>query len=306
MINDLEVVLKENTRCLLYADDLKLVLGVKQMADCEAMQRDINEVLQWSVANKLHFNVSKCCVMSYTRSPNPLIAQYVLGSEVIARVTTVKDLGVTFDASLTFHDHIKGLAANCYKRLGFVIRNVRDFNDPRAIKLLYTALVRSKLEAASIVWNPAEITYALLVEKVQKTFLRFLYKKLYTYYPFLYPTKYLLGSLGFNSLAVRRNYNLLVTACGVLRGETDCPELVGRTVRLAIPFVPKNLLRPRSHKLLAVPITRTVAHKNSPAVRALRLLNSLLSWAPDCDMFASRWTAVYQMCLRYCEVMDER
>jgi hypothetical protein len=99
----------------------------------------------------------------------PIIARYMLRSKVITRVTTFRDLGVLFDMSLTFHDHIKRLATDCYKRLGFVIRNACDFNDPRAITLLYTALVRSKLEVASIVWNPSESSYALLLEKVQLT-----------------------------------------------------------------------------------------------------------------------------------------
>lgn len=304
MVNDLPSVAR-SAKCLLYADDLKLIYGIEQPTDCESLQDDVDRIFQWSVENKLLFNPAKCCVTTFSRSKLPIHARYMLGTEPVTRVDSVKDLGVTFDTQLTFHEHIKALAVNCYKRLGFVIRNARDFTDQAVIKLVYSALVRSKLEAASIIWNPYEVTYTLLLEKVQKAFLRFLYKKSYGYYPFLYPTKFLLGVLGLNSLEVRRNHTLLTTACSVLRGNSDCPELVAGLVSLFVPPIPKYTFRPRRHDLLAVPSARTVSHRNSPLIRALRYLNALLAAAPDCDVFADGWLSVRIECLKYCERMED-
>ncbi|KAF9817873.1 hypothetical protein SFRURICE_003279, partial [Spodoptera frugiperda] len=51
----------------------------------------------------------------------------------------------------------------------------------------------------------------------------------------------------------------------------------------------KHQLRPRKHPLLAVPAARTVAHANSPLVRALTMINALLPSAPEFDLFAARW-----------------
>lgn len=305
MVNDLELVLK-SARCLLYADDLKLVYGVERRADYESLQDDVNAVFRWSVENKLLFNPDKCFVCTFSRARAPLHVQYMLGSQPINRVFSVKDLGVVFDPRLTFHGHIETLAASCFRRLGFVIRNVRDFCNTDAIRIVYNALVRSKLETSSLVWNPHEAKYTSLLEKVQKAFLRFLYKKIYGYYPYLYPTKYLLGTLGYNSLEVRRNYSLLVSVCQVLRGEADCLELVAQTVKLAVPDVPRITRRARRRDLLAVPAARTVSHRNSPIHSALTILNKLLASAPECDIFAWGRTAVYGECLRYCERMDDR
>lgn len=305
MINDLKSVLQA-AQCLLYADDLKLVYRVEREADCGALQRDIDSVFRWSEENKLYFNLAKCCVCTFSRSRAAICAQYALGNEPINRVFSVKDLGVVFDARLTFHEHISSLAMSCFRRLGFVIRNVRHFCDPVAIKMVYNALVRSKLETSSIVWNPYESTYVLLLEKVQKVFLRFLYKKVFGFYPYLYPTKYLLGSLGYNSLEVRRNYQLVVMACRALRGDLDCPEIVERLVRLFVPDIPRIALRPRRRDLLAVPSARTVSCRNSPLLRALAQLNALLASTPECDLFAWRWAAVRCECLRFCEAMDDR
>lgn len=305
MVNDLELVVR-SVECLLYADDLKLVYGVEHAADCISLQDDIDSVWRWSVDNKLSFNAAKCGVCSFSRACFPLHNQYVLGDEPINRLFSVKDLGVLFDTRLTFHDHIKALAATSFRSLGFVFRNTRDFQDPVAIKVLFNALVRSKLEASAIVWNPYESTYILLLEKVQKAFLRMLYKKLHGYYPYLYPTKFLLGALGFNSLEVRRNLGLLLFVCRVLRGDADCPKLVEQLVRLSVPDVPRITLRPRLRPLLCVPAARTAARRHSPLPRALALLNSLLVSAPECDLLAGRWAAVTRQVLIFCEKMDDR
>ncbi|KAF9412585.1 hypothetical protein HW555_008948 [Spodoptera exigua] len=89
-----------------------------------------------------------------------------------------------------------------------------------------------------------------------------------------------------------------------LRGQSDYPELVAQVVRLFVPTVLKHQLRPRRHPLLAVPVTRTVAHANSPLVRALTMINALLASAPECDLFAARWKDLCRECVRFCEKMD--
>jgi hypothetical protein len=71
-------------------------------------------------------------------------------------------------------------------------------------KSLFFSLVRSSLETSVCVWSPHEAKYKLMLEKVQKAFLRYFYRHVYGYYPFLYPTNFLLGTLGINSLEVRR------------------------------------------------------------------------------------------------------
>ncbi|KAF9797196.1 hypothetical protein SFRURICE_006178 [Spodoptera frugiperda] len=83
----------------------------------------------------------------------------------ITKSTNMKDLGVTFDQKLTFHDHIATVAKQSFQRLGFVLRNCRDFRTAHAIKVIFNALVRSKLETSSCVWNPHETSYALVLEK---------------------------------------------------------------------------------------------------------------------------------------------
>ncbi|CAG9136725.1 unnamed protein product [Plutella xylostella] len=52
-------------------------------------------------------------------------------------------------------------------------------------------ILRPILENAAVAWSPHQDKYILAMEQVQKRFLRSLYKKKYTYYPFMYPTRFL-------------------------------------------------------------------------------------------------------------------
>lgn len=298
MVNDLPDVLG-GSQCLLYADDLKLFREVNSVSDCAALQRDVDEVCQWGDRNGMEFNTAKCFAMTFTRMRQPIICDYTVNGNLITRVTNMKDLGVTFDRELTFHDHIVALAKESFRRLGFILRNSKDFQNFHVIRLMFASLIRSKLESAMCVWNPHESKYILMLEKVQKAFLRYLYKRINGYYPYMYPTKFLLGCLGYNSLEVRRERHQMVVMCKILRGKIDAPDLHGDLLRL---FTPDKYTRSRRHSLLAVPPCRTVARSQSPIPRSLSALNALLDANPDFDLFADSWTKILCESLRWCEI----
>ncbi|XP_026742370.1 uncharacterized protein LOC113504314 [Trichoplusia ni] len=298
MINDLPQVLV-HARCLLYADDLKLYLEIKSERDSFALQQDIDAIYKWSVDNEMEFNPSKCFAMTFGRMRHPFNFEYHLNNTAITKSTAMKDLGVTFDRKLTFHDHMVSVAKQSYQRLGFVLRNCRDFRTDHTKKIVFNALVRSKLETSSCAWNPHESTYALLLEKVQKAFLRHLYKQEYGYYPYLYPTKFLLGCLGYNSLNVRRARDQLAIACKTVRGTIDAPDLLKELARF---YVPDKYCRGKKHRLFAVPACRTVARAKSPIPRTLAVLNNLLDLNPTADLFADVWPKILSVCLKYCEI----
>lgn len=300
MINDLVRNVKF-AKCLLYADDLKLALEIKSQTGCYDLQNDIDSIYQWSKQNKMFFNPKKCYVMTFDRKKRPIQFPYVIDKDVISRVNTIKDLGVTFDRSLKFNDHVAITAKESYRRLGFVLRNANDFRDPHVIRLLYNTLVRSKLEASVCVWNPYHDSYTTMLEKVQKAFLRNLYRKLYGYYPYLYPTAFLQGQLGFNSLKTRRAFDQFKTCAKILRNDIDSIDLHDRLLNF---FVPDNYIRHRAshrHKLFYTDRCRTVARKNNPICRAMIGFNAFLDLNRDCDIFCDKWPAILQILLTFCE-----
>lgn len=129
----------------------------------------------------LRFNASKYSVVSYSHTLAPWVWLNCLRMPQ-RRLYEVTDLNVRFDPRLTLCGLM--LAEKLFRKLGFVLRNAKDFRCASSICFLYTSLVRSWLESSSIIWHPHEAKYNLVIEWVQKTFLRYLYMR--RYFPFCF------------------------------------------------------------------------------------------------------------------------
>lgn len=272
--------------CLLFADDLKLFLGIKDHSDSSKFQADIDNVYQWSIRNKLFFNNKKCSIVSFTRAKKPLVEHYHLGGTVLPRSNTIKDLGVHLSADLSFRTHVQTICAQAFRMLGFVMRQGKPLDSIPALKALYNAFVRSKLEGNALIWNPHDKVYIESVEKLQRKFLRWLYFKRYGYYvgyPFLYPSLFVNGMLGYDTLELRRAVSLITFVWRIISGRRSLPSVLER-----MSFkVPNNYLSARGHNLFHISGSRTEAGRLAPVPRALIMLNKLLSMNPDLDLFNS-------------------
>lgn len=83
--------------------------------------------------------------------------------------------------------------------------------------------------------STVKVTFHILSSKnfwniVASKLLRFLYRKQYVYYPYIYPTPFLLGMLGYNLVELRRNFSLILFM-----------SVVAGTVRAYL--VPNNCVR---------------------------------------------------------------
>ncbi|XP_072934942.1 uncharacterized protein [Epargyreus clarus] len=274
MINDLPEVVHEST-CLLFADDLKLVREIGDVTDSAGLQSDIDRVVEWSHENKLHFNVAKCSVLSFSRSRGPYHHSYYIEGEPLQRVTEVNDLGVRFSADLNFRDHITEVCKRAYRNLGFILRQSGTFTNISAIRALYEALVKSRMECNSVVWSPSEMKHINTIERIQKKFSRHLFLKLYGVYPgypLMYPTLFVLGMVGYTKLEVRRAIFLAQYLFKVLRGKLDNPAVLQQ---LSLYAPDKCVERRRRPQLLALPHACTNLLRHAPLTRALRTLNKI-------------------------------
>ena len=109
--------------------------------------------------------------MSFFRKKTVILHQYHIGNHQLERVMTFKDLGVVLDHQLNFRDHINLIVAKSNCLLGFIRRVTKDFRNPHSIKTLYCSIVRSNLEYASIIWDPAYNIYIDRIERIQKQFI---------------------------------------------------------------------------------------------------------------------------------------
>lgn len=278
------------SKCLLFADDLKLSLGVDDPSDCEALQRDIDAVMDWSKLNRLPFNNNKCKIITFTRKRSPLNEDYELSDAPLERVSEIRDLGLLLDSKLDFHNHVTTVCKKASKMLGFVIRTSSQFDGLGVALVLYNAFVRSKLEYGAIVWNPHEEKYTLMIEKIQRKFARWLYKKKYGYYPYLYPSLYVSGMVGLDTLKLRRAMQLITYYLAIIRNRIESSTILGRVGLLApgrLGWDMEGTVAPRRRpRLLWRPPARTRCGAHAPTTRAIRLIGDMLADDYETDLFA--------------------
>lgn len=145
---------------------------------------------------------------------------YFLDSIVILRVSVVRDLGVYFDSHLSFSHHVCQMVGSTIRLLGMISRLTREFLNPICIIRLFSSLIRSRLEFASVVWNSITMTYALQIENVQKRFIRIVYDR-YFQRRCYYDYAYILGNLGLQKLSSRRTARDLLLMHKIIHGQID-------------------------------------------------------------------------------------
>ena len=107
-INDLPDAVE--SKCLMFADDVKLYCKIGRHEDCEFLQRQLNVLCNWSRMWGMSLNPSKCKVLTLSLRRAPLVGTYRLGGETLERVSEMRDLGVIVDKKLTSVsqvDHIR-------------------------------------------------------------------------------------------------------------------------------------------------------------------------------------------------------
>lgn len=194
------------------------------------------------------------------------------------KVSFVRDLGVTLDASLHLDIHVDNIVNKAYQMYGFVMRSTRDFVRPSTFLILYKTLVRSQLEYAVPIWNPFYNKYGTRIEMVQKKFLRSMnYKCFQSKVPYVQ----LLKRYGVQDLGVRRLFLDVMTLHGICNNQLDCMDLINK---LCLK-VPRSVIRRgvRVPQLFHTDICRTNAGERAPL---RRLVDTYNTYFMELDIFS--------------------
>ena len=135
------------------------------MDDINIIQQDIDNLLAWSIKWQLPLNLTKCKGIHFGKK-NPE-HHYTIGGQSLLIDTEEKDVGVIFDPSLEFRQHISKIVSKANQRVGLIKRSFTRLNID-SFKILYKSLVRPILEYCSVVWFPLRKSDALEIEKVQR------------------------------------------------------------------------------------------------------------------------------------------
>ena len=120
-INDLN----NAVNCLprLFADDTCLIIDSPNLASLETeMNKDLANVYNWSIANKLSLNPSKSNHLIISTKQNILSPHVTLivNNLPILSCDKAKYLGVFIDSRLNFHSHIKSVENKVARSMGIL------------------------------------------------------------------------------------------------------------------------------------------------------------------------------------------
>ena len=171
---------------------------------------------EWSDRWQLKFNVSKCGIIHYGRQQVDFT--YSMSEEGKRRnlkvMTEEKDLGVKFDASLSFSKHVSMIANKANQIVG-IIRRTFTFMDEIMLKTLYKSLVRPNLEYANCIWSPMYNKDEEIIEKVQRRAT----KLVRNLHDLTYEER--LQKLNLPTLAYRRKRGDLIQVYKIMHGLND-------------------------------------------------------------------------------------
>ena len=173
-VNDVSQVIK-HSNILLFADDIKLFLEISTSQDCLKLQTDLNNLIDWCKTNLFLLNFDKCFLITFSKRDEFISHIYMLNNPTpCIRVTTIKDLGIIFDAKLTFQEQITHVVSRANQIWGFIVRNTKDFRNPYTTKYLFLSLVKSVIMYGSTIWKPNLKINIARLERVQHKALRHL------------------------------------------------------------------------------------------------------------------------------------
>ena len=181
-INDLPACLSQGTNIALYADDTKIWRPIYSDSDHDILQKDIDNLNDWAVKNKMKFHPQKCKVVSLCNRDSPLNIrstfgiftfpftsfQYTIGGDPLEYADSEKDLGVLINPSFDFNDQIDALISKANQQLGLLRRTCHFVQDIKRRRALYLTLVRSQFEHCSPIWRPLGKTNLEKFDSFQK------------------------------------------------------------------------------------------------------------------------------------------
>lgn len=259
----------------MFADDTKVYRGVSQASDIQALQSDLDTLLQWADRWQLPFNRAKCSSLHLGRLNASHV--YRMGDTQLTQVLVEKDLGIQLDHQLKFREQ----AAAAIARASHILATIRrSFSviDETTLPLLFRTMVRPHLEYANAIWGPFNRNDQKRIERVQRRATKLVASVRQL------PYEERLRALNMPSLYHRRRRGDMITVYQVLRG--------GVHVDPSQFFSTATTTHTRGHRWkITKPRAVSRVRRNTFSVRVVNDWNALPSTvvdAPSVNAFKAR------------------
>ena len=158
-VSDLDQCLTPETRLSSFLDDITLYSVIRTQDNINdmtaALQSSLKRLEEWGERWRIRFEPSKSQQLLMTaKATHPAVPDIKFGGIAVREADTIKLLGVTFEAELSFRDHLHSIATRGCQRLG-VLRRACRMLDYHGRLCAYKGFVRPILEYAPLVWMGA-------------------------------------------------------------------------------------------------------------------------------------------------------
>ena len=274
-----DIVRSHDINFHMYADDIQLYLSTdpSQFASARSsLERCILDVRAWMSANKLKLNDSKTEFLVLGRKlhlENTSNSCLIIGNKVIHASPKVRNLGTTFDPTLSMDSYISSLCRSSY----FHLRNLslaRKYLHEKAIQSLVHAAISTRIDYCNSLLYGIPNKYLKKLQMLQNSAARIVkqIKKTDHITP-------ILAELHWLPVTFRIKYKLLLFAFKVYHD--TAPQYLSELLH---PYVPRRNLRSSDAFLLETPHSHLVScGDRSFSVSAPRLWNDLPYYLRSCD-----------------------
>lgn len=167
-INDLPLIIPHPIQIRMYADDIKLFHHILSIMDARLLQKSLNAISKWCADWALPIAKNKTFLFKIGSN---IEYPYTINDTSIDSISSIRDLGVLMDSSLSFKEHISIIVRNAYFRSYQLLRTIHS-SDPKIWAIAFTTYVRPILEYSSEIWNPRLNNLKEKIEKVQRFYSR--------------------------------------------------------------------------------------------------------------------------------------
>lgn len=226
----------------------------------------------------MDINITKTKLLTFATIKSKSAFDYKVNGAILEKVTHYKYLGVFLTDNLDWKMHIDHIVSKANRSLGYLRRNL--FLAPSDVRLLaYKSFILSKLEYASIIWNPWQDYLIKKIESVQNRAVRFIFRD----YSFTSSVTALKTRADLVPLCNRRKVSRLTFLHRVYYYNAD--------LKSQLLLQPHRIFPRHDHRhKIRLPLCRTKHFSESPLILAIHEWNDLPESVvdiSDCAQFRS-------------------
>ena len=254
----------------LFADDTSSYVVCKTASVVSSrLQSQINVISEWFQTWLLSVNIGKSAVMVFrSHRMTPVQAQVAIDSVAIPQVTAHRHLGLVFNETLTWSDHVDFVISKASSRIGF-LRRLSKRCPQLVMRDLYQCCIRPVIEYASVAWSGMSTTDSKRLERCNRSAARLITQtNLCTHLPH----SVLLARAGLDNLQARRSISQC-KLCYLLISNHQ-PVHLQNAFQLWLPTASTHSMSCRS-STVRLPRPKKSVMKNSPFYASFSTWNSL-------------------------------